>query len=164
MMPFSNELKQWCNEHPDFFAALKVIYPHRFIALQTIATSYSPLVPEDEVIGIYAYDYQSKPERYKQDFIVNKSKQNKEFILFTRLPSRKYGKYVKDINEFFATYSKGKYYTETHHVAFEDLPDEIKPRAIKARELGKKLKVTGLRTLTQNELEEFDQKLQDLKL
>lgn len=160
MMPFSKELKEWCKQHPEFAEALKINYPPRFITLQAVATSYSPLIPKDEVIGVYNYD--SKQGKFKQDFIVNKGKKDTEFILYTRLPSRKYSKYVRDINEFFAVYSKGKYYIDSHHVKFDYLPKELKSRAIRARSLGEKLKITGLRELRDEDLAKFDSNLQML--
>lgn len=162
MMPFSKQLKEWCKIHPEFAEALKINYPTRFITLQAITISYSHLIPEDEVIGVYTYDYQSKPGKFKQDFIVNKSNQNKEFILFTRLPSRKYSKYVKDISEFFAIYSKGKYYIDSHHVIFKNLPNSIKPRAAQAIKLAESLRKTGLRKLTEKELAGFESKIKKL--
>ncbi|OGB62610.1 hypothetical protein A2X44_04490 [candidate division CPR3 bacterium GWF2_35_18] len=162
MMPFSSGIRHWLKKHPDFFAALKIIYPKRFIALLAIVISYSKLVPKDKIIGIFAYDYLSRPERFKQDFIVDINNKDQEFILYTRLPNRNYGKYVKDINEFFNKYSKGIYYKDSHHISFQDIPEELKPRAIEAQKLGKKLKLSGLRNLSQKEMENLELKLCDL--
>ncbi len=101
MQPFSNELKSWCASHPEFLKALKIIYPHRFLTLQALVTSYSPNYPDDEVIGIYIYDFSTKIPKFKQDFIVNKGKTNNKFILYTRYSPQ--SKFIKYINEFFET-------------------------------------------------------------
>ncbi len=140
MMPFSDELVNWCKLHPEFLAALKIIYSEKFISLGAIVTSYSPNYPSDEVIGIYTYDYQRKNPIFKQDFIINKGKLNKEFMLFTRNLKRGSSKYVKDINEFYTTYGKGGYYVNSHHLSFEQLPEEMKPRGLNAIRLANKLK------------------------
>ena len=159
-MPFSQQLKEWCLKHPEFSRALKVNHPERFIHLGAISTSRSPLVPEDEVIGVYALDYKPKTERFKQDFVVNKGGRNQEFILYTRLPGREYSRYVRDINEFFAIYSKDKYYKNAHWIEFKDLPGErLRQRAIEARERARELKAGGIRNLTQGELDDFDSKI-----
>lgn len=137
MMPFSPELVEWCKSHPEFLKALKNVYAGKFISLGAIVTSHSPYYPKDEVIGIYTYDYQRKNPIFKQDFIINKGKQYKEFVLFTRHLS---SKYVKDIEDFYKTYGKGEYYVNSHHVTFDQLPDEIKPRGQDAIALTNKLK------------------------
>jgi len=142
MMPFSKQLKNWIGQHTEIQEALKVIYPSRFIALRAISITFSPLIPNDEVIGIYAYDYLSKTPKFKQDFIVNKNSTGTEYILYTRLPSRKYSKYVRDINEFFSAYSKNQYYIDSHHVKYSDIPDKIKPRALQVIELANRCKRT----------------------
>lgn len=139
MMPFSEELVNWCKAYPEFLVALKVIYSDRFISLGAIVTSYSPNYPEDEVIGIYTYDYKRKTPIFKQDFIVNKGKLNKEFILFTRNSKNGSSKYVKDINEFYATYGKGGFYINSHHLSLEQLPEEIRERGLEAINLANKL-------------------------
>jgi hypothetical protein len=50
MMPFSDELKQWCNNHSEFADALKIIYPERFITLQAIA-----IHPTSQKIKFWVY-------------------------------------------------------------------------------------------------------------
>jgi hypothetical protein len=71
MMPFSDSLIEWCMKHPEFHSGLKLIYSERFISLGAMVTSYSPYRPNDEVIGVYTYDYKRKNPIFKQDFIVN---------------------------------------------------------------------------------------------
>ena len=100
MMPFAKELKSWCNTHPKFAKALKIIYSERFITLQAIITSYSPNFPEDEVIGILVYDYQANPPCFKQDFIVNIGGKKKEFVLYTGAPKLIEDRNIKHINHF----------------------------------------------------------------
>src|SRR3990172_10109507 len=98
MMPFSQELIDWCKIHHDFSKALKIIYPEKFITLGGVVTSSSPNFPDDQVIGVYAYAYQLKSPIFKQDFVVNKGGLNKEFVLYTRYPNRSDIKYIRDIN------------------------------------------------------------------
>jgi len=140
MMPFSDGLVDWCKSHPEFLEALKIVYSEKFISLGVIVTSYSPNYPNDQVIGVYTYDYQRKNPIFKQDFIVNKGSLDKEFILFTRNFRGRSSKYVKDINEFYATYGKGGNYVNSHHLSFEQLPEEMKPRGLDAIKLANKLK------------------------
>src|SRR3989338_6890658 len=121
MMPFAYELKVFCKSNPSFQKALKIIYFDRFITLQVITTSYSPNFPNDEVIGIYVYDYGLKKPQFKQDFIVNKEGKKKEFILFTGLSNVVDNKYVRHINDFLATYGKGGYFVNAHRPKFEEL-------------------------------------------
>ncbi|MCX6817223.1 MAG: hypothetical protein NTZ93_05140 [Candidatus Beckwithbacteria bacterium] len=164
LMPFPKELKEICRTHPNFAKALKINNPKRFVGLGVVITSYSPLVPEDEIIGFFTYDYKSTPGRFKQDFIVNVKKKNKEFVLYTRLTKVGSSRWIKDISQFFTKYSKGMYYIESHHPKFEDIPDIIKPRALMAIELATRLKQTGLRQLSKDELTKFDMELQKLNV
>jgi hypothetical protein len=139
-MPFSSELVDWCKNHKAFMNALKIIYCEKYISLGAIVTSFSPDYPNDEVIGIYVYDYQRKFPLFKQDFIINKNRLNNEFILFTRNNKVGCSKYVKDINEFYSTYGKNNYYVKSHHLSFEELPNEIKQRALGAIAFAEKMK------------------------
>jgi hypothetical protein len=138
MMPFSKELIEWCKLHPEFQSALKVIYSERFVSLGAIVTSYSPNFPQDEVIGVYSYDYKRKNPIFKQDFIINKGKLNKEFVLYTRTKGKS-SKYVKDINDFYASYGKGGFYINSHHLMLEQLPSELRERGISAIQLANKI-------------------------
>lgn len=153
-MPFSKELVDWCKSHPVFLSALKNIYAEKFISLGAIVTSYSPYAPEDEVIGIYTYDYQRKNPLFKQDFVVNKGKLDKEFVLFTR-NSKAGSRYVKDINVFFATYGKGNFYVNSHHVTFDELPSELKERGKQAMALAEKMKGAQLIDIPQAHIEKI---------
>lgn len=162
MMPFSEELLNWCKTHPEVLAALKIIYAEKFISLQAIVTSYPSNYPDDEVIGIYTYDYQRKNPVFKQDFIVNKGKLNKEFILFTRNPVGS-SKYVKDINDFFATYGKGGYYINSHHLFLEELPAEIRERGKDAMKLAEKMKGADLRIAPQKHIDKIYQQVKSAK-
>lgn len=150
-MPFSKELRGWCKNHPEFQEALKVVRANRFVALGVVYTSSCPLYPGDQVIGFLVYDY--KDCKFKQDFIVNIRGQNKEFIVYSRVPGGQPSKYVKDIHEFDSKYAQGKYYQGTHHIEFESLSDEIKPRAQQAMNLAKRVAENGLRELSQGELD-----------
>ncbi len=143
MMPFSKQILDWCKKHSEFQKALKVIYSNRFIALGAIVTSYSPNYPEDEVIGIYTYDYKIENPKFKQDFIVNKGKQDKEFVLYTRNPGGQSSRYVKDINDFYKTYGKGGFYLNSHHLTLEQLPKEIRERGKRAIALAEKIQKLG---------------------
>lgn len=166
MMPFHDQLVVWCKNNPDFLEALKIVYPDRFIALGAIYTSTSPYVPQDEVIGFLVYDTQK--DIFKQDFIVNVGKAYTQFVLHTKLPRhmrKKYSKNIKPIGEFYMKYAYDEHgqqthYLNTHHIEFDGLDEQLKVRAQKARELAKKLKKTGLRQLTQEELRQISDELQ----
>lgn len=162
MMPFPQELKDYCKTNPMFGKALKIIYFDRFITLQVVATSYSPNFPEDEVIGIYVYDYGLKNPKFKQDFIVNKNGLKKEFILYTGLSSVVNNKQVKHISEFLDTYGKGGYYRNAHHPKFEDFSGILKERALKAIALSDKRKREGFVKITEEQAQEIYVKLQKL--
>ena len=164
MSPFSKELKELCFTDADFSKSLKINNPQRFVSLGAVVTSYSPLYPNDQIIGFYTYDYGAKIPKFKQDFIVNIDGKNKEFVLYTRRPKGITSKKIKDINEFFAKYSQGKYYVESHHPKFADLPDIIKPRAIEAINLANRIKNGGLKKLTKHDLKKVDKDLKKLNL
>lgn len=163
MQPFSDGLKQWCRDHPEFTKALKIIYPERFITLQAVSTSYTDNSPADEVIGVYAVDYGVKSPRYKQDFVINLDKRDTDFVLYTGRPGENQGKYVKHIKEFFMTYGKNGHYADTHWPTFEQLPEELKPRAKDAMRLAIRLKELGIKKLTANEINQVYCKLTSLK-
>lgn len=158
MMPFSDELKIWCKKYHEFTKALKIIYPERFINLGGVITSHHPGYSEEEIIGAYTYDY--KREKFIQDFIVNKN--NEIFILYTRNPKGN-SKYVKDINDFFLKYGKGVHYLNVHHSSLQDLPDEIKPRAIAAIKIAEKIKQAGYVRPTQEQIDKTYQQLSLIK-
>lgn len=164
MSPFSKELKEICFSDADFSKALKINNPKRFVSLGAVITSVSPLCPQDQVIGFYTYDYGAKIPKFKQDFIVNIGNQNKEYILYTRKPKGITSKRVKDINEFYEKYSQGKYYIESHHPKFEDLPEILKPRAIDAVRIANNIKAGGLRKLTKHDLKKIDKDLKKSNL
>lgn len=163
-MPFSPELIEWCNSNPDMTTALKIIYPDNFLTLQAISITYPPNQNKDQVLGIFAYDRKSK--KFKQDFIVNKSNQNKEFILYTKLPGKspKYTKNVQHINSFFSIYGKTGDYANTHHPTYQQLPNEIQERADLVLNLANKLDKTGLRQLTQEEMHSIYLKIKEAKI
>lgn len=162
LQPYSPGLKAVIKKDPGFAGALKVNNPRRFVSAGAIMITRSPLVPEDKIIGFYVYDY--KEDKFKQDFIVDIEGKDKEFVLYTGL-RRSSGKRVKHIKEFFDKYGKNQYYLgHLHHPKFEDLPDPVKPNAIIALELAKRLKGHGLRKLTNQEFKRFDSELRKLGL
>ncbi len=163
MMPFSKELVNWCKIHPQFLVALKNIHAEKFISLMAIVTSYSPNYPSDEVIGIYTYDYKRKNPVFKQDFIINKGKLNKEFVLFTRNNKSNSSKYVKDINEFFKTYGEGGFYVNSHHLSLDQLPDKIRQRGEDAIRLADKIKSSDLSQIPQKHINKIYKKLRTIK-
>ena len=162
MQPYSKNLKNLILSDPDFSKALKINNHERFVSLGAVVTSYSPLVSEGEVIGFYVYDY--KQDKFKQDFIVNIGKKDIEFVLYTRYSNPNKNPRIKDISLFFEKYSKGKYYIESHHPKFEDLPDIIKPRALEAISLANKLKGKAVKDFSNEELKRIDEELQRLGL
>jgi len=168
-MPFSNELRAWCDIRPEFKDGLKFSNTDRFIPLGMVLTSRTVNVPADEVIGFYTYDYVSS--KFKQDFIVNIGSENNEFVLYTSLPPANtglYGKYVKHINEFFAIYGKKGDYAGTHHLDIEGIKalgnDDLTGRAQRAIQNGALMKVHGRRLYTQKELDDVMQKIKNAKI
>jgi hypothetical protein len=167
-MPFSAELVAWCSAYPEIKQALKVANPDRFIALGHVTTSFSPNKPEDQVIGFYAYDYIAG--RFKQDFIVNVDNANEEFVLYTRLPKQSkdlYGRYVKDINEFFTIYGRRGDYAGTHHPSLEEIMGLNEPvltdRAQRYVTLGARLRSDGLNPVTQDQLRDTLRRIREAK-
>lgn len=158
MMPFPKELKNFCKTNPEFGKALKITYFDRFITLQAVGTSYSPNFPDDEVIGIYVYDYGLNKPQFKQDFIVNKEGKKKEFVLYTGLSSVVDGKNVRHINEFLATYGKGGYYKDAHRPKFEEFSGELRERAIKAINLAERRKKAGFTKITNEQAQAIYEK------
>lgn len=163
MMPFADKLKEFCKKYPSFKKALKIIYTERFITLQAIGTSYSPNYPEDEVIGIYVYDYGLKTPIFKQDFIVNIKGKGENFVLYTGLGLIVDGKLVKHVNEFNNTYGKGGFYKDAHHPKYEDFTGELKERADRAIKLGNKRIKYGNPPITDEKVQEIYQKFKKLK-
>lgn len=163
MMPFPEELREFCKRNPTFKKALKIIYIDRFIALQAVGTSYSPNYPKDEVIGIYVYDYGLKNPLFKQDFIVNKNEDKKEFVLYTGFPDVIDNIHIKHINEFLATYGEGGYYKNAHRPKFEDFSVELKERALKAIDLANRRKIGGYPKPTIKQVENVYRKFKKLR-
>lgn len=161
-MPFADELLKWCETHPKFQEALKIIYSDRFLHLGGIITSCSPDYPDDEVIGVFSYDYKIKNPIFKQDFIINKGKQYEEFILFTRNPSGS-SRWVKDINDFYSTYGKDDYYKNSHRMTFDELPDEFKERGRRVIEMARKIKEAGGYRPPQEKIEEIYKQVKKAK-
>lgn len=131
--PFSDELCNFMDSNPDFYNSLKISRPERFVFIPIIFTSHTPsehCLTKDEVIGMWYYD--QKKTKFKQDFIINKNKENKEFISYTAITeAKKYkSKYVQVINDFFEKYGKnGTYYHngnkwQHHYRDIDDLPNE----------------------------------------
>lgn len=164
IQPFSDGLKQWCKDHDDFTKALKIIYPAKFISMGMVVVTHPPHYPNDKVIGFYTYHYAMKNPKFKQDFIIDLGKQDNNFVLYTRQNLVPQNSYIKDINAFFDTYGQGGNYLRAHHVSFEDIPEEGKPRALQAMNLGDRVKnAGGFRGLDANALIKANQDLQRLR-
>lgn len=157
-MPFADELIEWCKTHPDFRNALKIIYDDRFIHIGTVVITRPKSHPQDEVIGVYAYDYKMKHPLFKQDFIVNKNKEYKEFILYTRNPKGQ-SRWVKDISEFYSKYAKNGDYINSHHVSYGELPTEAKGFALRAVRLARKRSKYGYVRPSQDVINEIFQQV-----
>ena len=161
MMPFPEGLKEFCRKNQNFSKALKIIHPDKFIALQATATSYSPYYPEDEIIGFYVYDYGKNNPVFKQDFLLNIDKKNNNFILYTGLSAVIDNKSVKHINDFLSTYGKGGYFKDSHRITLEELPEELKDRALKAIALAEARKKGGYPKITQEHVEDIYKKFKN---
>lgn len=142
--PFSNELYDFMDQHPEFLESLKILNP-RFYFLPQVILSTQPLGEEhaqDQVIGLFYLDQlhlqEGKKPLFKQDFIVNVGRQGGEFVSYSALQEN--GPYVRPITDFFRTYGKdGKYYHrsgerpwEHHYDDAADLPQEVQDSALRA--------------------------------
>ncbi|HUD04645.1 MAG TPA: hypothetical protein VMR59_01505 [Patescibacteria group bacterium] len=157
MMPFSPDIIEWSLKNLDVIKSFKFSFPPRFVTLQGVLITKSPLKPNDKIIGFFVYD--NKDKIYKQDFIVDKNGIGKDFKLYTKLPNKKYTKNVHNINEFFKDYSGGKYYIEQHHLTLDKLPPKLQLRGIQAKIIAEKLEITGLRELNQKELQLMEKQI-----
>lgn len=136
-LPFREEILYWCKTHQEFKNNLKALVSRRFLPLGVITISY-PSGTNDEVIGIYAYDYKNNPPLFKQDFIVDVGMTHKEFVLYTGFPKGTQStKDVKHIKEFFIKYGQDGNYADSHHLTFEQLPEdkELRRRAMRIIEI-----------------------------
>lgn len=161
-MPFSEEIKAFCNKNPEFKEALKVIYVERFITLGALAVSHPSIAPEDKVIGIYVYDYQIKNPIFKQDFIVDVGGTGKEFVLYTGGTPSGGQKRVKHIKEFFSKYGVNGEYKDTHWQLIDQLPTEIQERAQRAIALAEKRIAAGNPPIPQELIEQTYRKYKTL--
>ena len=55
LQPYSQGLKSFIRRHRDFANALKVNNPNRFVSVGGIVISYSPIFPEDKIIGFFVF-------------------------------------------------------------------------------------------------------------
>lgn len=153
-MPFSDEILSWCNKHPEFKRALKIIFPDRFHTLGMVRTSVPTARPQDQVIGVVAYDMLKK--QFKQDFIVNVDTKNQEFVLYTKLPTKDYSKYVQSMKSFYAIYGKEGDYQGAHHFDLAYLDSmgntELSQRGRLVIVKGRDIIASGLKPKTQEEL------------
>src|SRR5581483_9200401 len=127
-LPFRQEILDWCKFHPEFQKGLKALVSERFLHLGVVIISYPPRT-NDEIIGIYVYDYKNNPPLFKQDFIVDIAGYHKEFILYSGLPKGTQStKYVKHIKDFLSKYGRNGNYANSHHLKFEELPEDVEIR------------------------------------
>ena len=135
--PFSDEICAFMDSNPSFYDSLKLANTTRFTFLPRILTSSFPNnhpLHRDQVLGFFYYD---KNKKYsKQDFIVNKNKEGKEFYSYVdKETKRKHSScnFVCSIKDFFVVYgSGGKYYYREHptkpwmhhYEKFDDLPED----------------------------------------
>jgi hypothetical protein len=156
-MPFSDQIIAWCHDHPEFKQALKVTNPDRFYPLGMVTVTKTKNVPEDKVIGFVAYDMDA--QIFKQDFVVDVGSKEREFVLYTRHPQRKYDRHVRDINDFYARYGKNGDYADTHHVDLAHIMaignTELSERAQRAVKTSQQIVAAGgRRPISQQELRE----------
>ncbi|MBU1033466.1 hypothetical protein KKI22_00765 [Patescibacteria group bacterium] len=159
-LPFPEELKDWCKKHPEFLEALKIITSSRFLHLGGVVHYH-----KDKVFGVYSYDYQINNPKFKQDFIEYSDVRNPTFTLYTSYIRKNNGssKWVKDINEFFKKfdgYNKG---ISSHHLSLEELPSVLKEKGNWAIKKGEEFKKTGVRKLTDEELNKWLSEVKQVK-
>lgn len=132
------------DEHPEFLKSLKLSNSKRFDFIPLIFTSHTIPSHEknaDEVIGLWFLDKEKafcKRHKtvclFKQDFIVNTKKENKEFISYSSDNDK--GIYIKPIKDFFVLYGNNeKFYHDGkcwqhHYQNVENLPEEPRLRKL----------------------------------
>jgi len=164
MQPYHPRLKEFCLVNSEFAKSLKSLHAERFVSLGAIVVSQCPLIPEDEIIGFYVYDYGANPKIFKQDFIVNVGCKNQEFIIYTRFSGTTKSKNIRDISHFYNKYPT--YPKNSHHPKFEELPKEIQPRALQAINLANRIIDRGgpVSEISDEEYTRFDLELKKLNL
>ncbi|MBI3620162.1 hypothetical protein HY214_03415 [Candidatus Roizmanbacteria bacterium] len=160
LMPFSEELVNWCKSHAKFLAALKNVYPKKFISPAMIVTSYPK--SGDEIIGVYTYHHEMKNPIFKQDFIVNKGNLSQEFTLYSRNPTGS-SKYVKDIKDFLAKYGTYGYDMRSHHLSLEELPAQLQERGREAIKLAEKMKIGVAQEIPQEHIDKIYKEVVSIK-
>ena len=166
-MPFADELVAWCNKHLDFKEGLKFANPEGFLPMGAVLTSSPPNYPQHEVIGFLAYDL--KLDIFKQDYILNVDRSYKKFILYSKVPNKKYGPYVVHIKDFFNRYDTAGGYERDHHLTIEQLLARadgnlgFMERIDSTLSLAKKIKMSGRNYPSQQELRTVLEKIRELK-
>ncbi len=141
--PLPAELKKICEINKGFANAFKLYHPDRFIPLRFVIISYPPGL-EDEVIGLYVFDYGVNPPKLKQDFVVDEGRLKQKFIIYTSFPNSG-NKSIRHINEFFRKYPS--YSREDHYPKVENLAPEFQEAAKDALEIIENIKKLGFREL-----------------
>lgn len=119
-IPFSEPLAQWCRQSSNVKSALKFSNSEYFLPIGAIFTSAPKNHLEDEVIGFIVYDPVKKC--FKQDYILNIGKEDKQFVLYTKVPGGRQDNHeVKHIKQFFAAYDIEGGYRKDHHLSLEQL-------------------------------------------
>jgi hypothetical protein len=162
MQPYPQELKRLCTIDSNFERALKNTHPEKFVSLGAVIVSYPPN-SLDQVIGFLVYDYTTEPGVFKKDFIVNVENRGREFRIYTRYRGVKKSRIIRDISHFYQEYPT--YEVNSHHPSFEEIPDELKPRALQAVALANRLRLLGVRReISKEEYAWFDAELRKIGL
>ncbi len=98
------------DKNPAFYKSLKLSNERRFKFFQPIILSHLPVSEgeksKDEIIGMFYFDTKKSKFIFKQDYIVNIKKEDKEFVSYTRGSNSSQNKYVRSIHDFYSTYGK----------------------------------------------------------
>lgn len=164
-MPFADQLIAWCHKHPDFKEGLKFANPDGFLAMGAVLTSHPKNCPQHEVIGFLAYDLSK--DIFKQDYILNVDGGYQKFILYSKVPSKRYGPYVTHIKDFFSRYDVEGGYERDHHLTADQLlargGEKFQDRVRSTLRLAQRIKRAGRNYPTQSELRTVLDKIRELK-
>jgi hypothetical protein len=126
-MPFSDQVKDWLEAHPEVLRALKIVVKNRFVPIRAISIVDNPdLNGVKQSIGIYSIDT-NQDNQIKQDYLMHE--EDDSFVLFTGLPRHiKRSKYVRHVSELEEKYGPdGQNFLSDHHQILDEVNPDIRP-------------------------------------
>lgn len=110
-LPLSSQLKKFMQENESFYHSMRFHNP-KYVPLNCIFISTSPIIPSDEVLGVWYFNREGRgtcgDAYFKQDYIVNLRKEHQRYVSYTNV--RQPNAHVQPIAEFFKRYGDGEKY------------------------------------------------------